>query len=259
MLPGITHEGVIRLSCIYTSLINAFTTPKVDTSGAKSVFIWGTSRTGASVQRCGKAPGWRNLNESLNGARNLSKSSQGRGSTGLSAHEPCAIRPCGAPGRKRRQSMARSKSVDLHEARASVAMTAEKIVADGNQLIGTDRPDTLPGTNAQSAQSRSEALKARADLPQLVPPYSVPFRRTIRRSELRQIVPLADTTIYEMERRGEFPRRFFLTSRCVVWNLAEVEAWVEARRQAANAALLKRAPTPDVRRRKRRPVKAAPA
>ena len=38
-------------------------------------------------------------------------------------------------------------------------------------------------------------------------------KRTIRRSELRQIVPVADTTIYEMERRGEFPRRFYLTAR----------------------------------------------
>ena len=51
--------------------------------------------------------------------------------------------------------------------------------------------------------------------------------RTIWRHELRQIVPLADTTIYDMEQRGEFPQRFYLTSRCVVWDLAEVEAWLE--------------------------------
>ena len=30
-------------------------------------------------------------------------------------------------------------------------------------------------------------------------------QRAVRRRELRKIVPLADTTIYEMERRGEFP------------------------------------------------------
>ncbi|MBS7703012.1 AlpA family phage regulatory protein [Chelatococcus asaccharovorans] len=53
------------------------------------------------------------------------------------------------------------------------------------------------------------------------------FKRAIRRPELRKIVPLADTTIYEMEQRGEFPKRFFLTPRCVVWNLAEVEAWLD--------------------------------
>jgi prophage regulatory protein len=32
--------------------------------------------------------------------------------------------------------------------------------------------------------------------------------RAIRRRELRKIVPLADSTIFEMERRGEFPKRF---------------------------------------------------
>ena len=92
-------------------------------------------------------------------------------------------------------------------------------------------------------------------LPQLVATNTLPFRRTIRRTELRQIVPLADTTIYDMERRGEFPRRFNLTARCVVWDLTEVEAWLDARRQASDSAQLKRAPSPDVRRRKRRPVK----
>lgn len=79
-------------------------------------------------------------------------------------------------------------------------------------------------------------------------------RHTIRRPELRQIVPLGDTTIYEMEQRGEFPRRFYLTARCVVWYLAEVEAWIEQRRRDSHADTVKRAPTPDVRRRKTRPV-----
>jgi prophage regulatory protein len=83
----------------------------------------------------------------------------------------------------------------------------------------------------------------------------VPFRRTIRRAELRQIVPVADTTIYEMEQRGEFPRRFSLTPRCVVWDLAEVEAWVEQRRRASDTDMIKRAPPPDVRQRKSRPVR----
>jgi prophage regulatory protein len=78
-------------------------------------------------------------------------------------------------------------------------------------------------------------------------------RRTIRRQQLRDIVPLADTTIYEMEQRGEFPRRLYLTSRCVVWDLAEVEAWVEMRRQASNA--ITRSPSPDGHMRKTRPVK----
>jgi prophage regulatory protein len=74
------------------------------------------------------------------------------------------------------------------------------------------------------------------------------IKRTIRRGELRQIVPLADSTIYEMEQRGEFPRRFALTTRCVVWDLGEVEA--------TESASTRRAPHPDVRKRRSRPVKA---
>jgi prophage regulatory protein len=77
------------------------------------------------------------------------------------------------------------------------------------------------------------------------------LRRTIRRQQLREMVPLADSTIYEMEQRGEFPRRFALSPRCVVWDLAEVEAWLMARR----AAPMRRAQHPDVTKRKTRPDK----
>ena len=87
------------------------------------------------------------------------------------------------------------------------------------------------------------------------PQTQVAITRTIRRNELREIVPLADTTIYDMEQRGEFPRRFYHTSRCVVWELAAVEAWLEERRRASRAKAVKRAPIPDVQLRKTRPIK----
>lgn len=77
------------------------------------------------------------------------------------------------------------------------------------------------------------------------------IRRTIRRHQLREMVPMADRTIYEMEQRGEFPRRFELSLRCIVWDLAEVEAWLMARR----AAPIRRAQHPAVTKRKTRPVK----
>lgn len=79
--------------------------------------------------------------------------------------------------------------------------------------------------------------------------------RTIRRHELRLIVPLADSTIYEMEKRGEFPRRFNLSPRCIVWDLEEVEARLEERRQTCFEDRAKIAPGPDVSQRKTRPVK----
>jgi prophage regulatory protein len=79
----------------------------------------------------------------------------------------------------------------------------------------------------------------------------MPIRRTIRRHQLREMVPLADSTIYEMEQRGEFPRRFALSPRCVVWDLAEVEEWLAARR----AKPISRAQPPDVNQRVTRPVR----
>lgn len=108
----------------------------------------------------------------------------------------------------------------------------------------------------EAAETGADAV---SDVARPVDTYSVekrPFKRMIRRGELRQIVPLADTTIYELEQRGEFPRRFNLTARCVVWDLAEVEAWIQERRRASEARILKRTPFPQVRLRRVRPVRS---
>ena len=93
------------------------------------------------------------------------------------------------------------------------------------------------------------------NLPQFPARFPLPFRRTIRRQQLHQIVPLAETTIYDMEQRGEFPRRFRLTARCVVWDLEEVEAWIEGRKQASRLTKTNPSSGPDVRLRRRRPVR----
>ena len=83
-----------------------------------------------------------------------------------------------------------------------------------------------------------------------------PLPRTIKKPELHQMVPLADSTIWEMERRGEFPRRFNLTPRCVAWSFDEVQAWLAARRDPAPDQVLERAPSPDVHQRRTRPVRS---
>jgi hypothetical protein len=74
---------------------------------------------------------------------------------------------------------------------------------------------------------------------------------------IRLNVPLADSTIYETEKGGDFPRRFNLTPRCVVWDLDEVEAWLGRRRQACLKGRGKIAAGPDVHQRETRPVKTA--
>ncbi|MBS1191015.1 MAG: phage transcriptional regulator, AlpA [Rhodocyclaceae bacterium] len=75
--------------------------------------------------------------------------------------------------------------------------------------------------------------------------------KAIRLAELLKMVPLSASTIYQLENRGDFPKRFALTSRCVVWDYDEVVAWLDARKEAASKPLSK----PDVRNRKTRPVR----
>ena len=148
---------------------------------------------------------------------------------------------------------------------------------DVARVAGTGRPQATPaaldgvvegdrdaGRNGAAALRQAVreteppgALDARAirELYKAAPADPKGLRRTIRRSDLRQIVPLADSTIYELERRGEFPQRFYLTARCVVWDLAEVMAWLQSRRQAGSNGV-KKAPMPDVRKRMCRPISA---
>ncbi len=65
--------------------------------------------------------------------------------------------------------------------------------------------------------------------PLLAPP---PGRVIINRKQLLQKVPLSKRSILDMEKRGEFPRRFSISRRVVVWDVAEVDAWI-ARQQVA--------------------------
>jgi len=54
----------------------------------------------------------------------------------------------------------------------------------------------------------------------------------ITRKPLLEMIPLSARTIYNLEQRGEFPRRIALTSRNVAWQLSEVEQWIADRKSA---------------------------
>jgi prophage regulatory protein len=58
----------------------------------------------------------------------------------------------------------------------------------------------------------------------------------INRKKLLEIIPLSTRTIYNLEQRGEFPRRIALTCRNVAWDLSEVEEWIEARKFSGTQA-----------------------
>ncbi len=141
-------------------------------------------------------------------------------------------------------------------ARSGTAVTARGTATSTDaSAVGRPSPDdrsTDPGERDAGITARRGSFDARAvrELLQSASADPKGLRRTIRRTELRQIVPLADSTIYEMERRGEFPQRFFLTPRCVVWDLAEVMAWLESRRRGGEGGV-KKASAPDYRLRTR--------
>lgn len=68
----------------------------------------------------------------------------------------------------------------------------------------------------------------------------------INRKKLLAMIPLSDRTIFNMEQRGEFPRRIALTSRNVAWDLAEVEAWIDSRK-CSNAQAMRPGSAPGIR------------
>ena len=65
--------------------------------------------------------------------------------------------------------------------------------------------------------------------------------RTIRRPELMAKTGMSRTTIWKLERQGDFPKSFLITPRCAVWFEHEVDEWLARRRENPAAA----APGPD--------------
>lgn len=72
-----------------------------------------------------------------------------------------------------------------------------------------------------------------------------PGRVLIDRRRLHEIVPLSQRTVFDLEQRGEFPRRFVLTARRVAWDLAEVEQWMEDCRSEGKQARMPGAKLPE--------------
>lgn len=60
--------------------------------------------------------------------------------------------------------------------------------------------------------------------------------RVIRRPEVLKRTGLSKTTIYMLERAGQFPQSWLQTPRCAVWDASEVDAWIEHRRAQVQPA-----------------------
>ena len=60
--------------------------------------------------------------------------------------------------------------------------------------------------------------------------------RYVRASQLAQMLGLSRSTIWRYASQGKFPKPIKLTENTTVWDMREVEAWVEARRAAQGGA-----------------------
>jgi len=59
----------------------------------------------------------------------------------------------------------------------------------------------------------------------------------MRRMDVLAATGLCYTSIYNMEKRGDFPARKKLTGRSVGWIKSEVEAWINNLTSAGNASV----------------------
>ncbi|MFL6799241.1 MAG: helix-turn-helix transcriptional regulator [Xanthobacteraceae bacterium] len=60
----------------------------------------------------------------------------------------------------------------------------------------------------------------------------LPVNDLVLRDERRRLVPLSDSTVWRMERRGEFPRRIPISDKRVAWRRSEIARWLAGREVA---------------------------
>jgi prophage regulatory protein len=76
-------------------------------------------------------------------------------------------------------------------------------------------------------------------------------RRTINKATLLKMISLSHTTIYSLEKAGDFPARFYLTAKTPAWDYDEVLDWIAKRKAMPITPKV----GPDVTKRRARPVK----
>jgi prophage regulatory protein len=57
-----------------------------------------------------------------------------------------------------------------------------------------------------------------------------PPDRILREAELRNLVPYSSMHLWRLEKAGRFPARIHLGPNRIGWSLAEVTAWINARK-----------------------------
>ncbi len=56
----------------------------------------------------------------------------------------------------------------------------------------------------------------------------------LREKQVRELVPVAHSTLWEWVEQGIFPKPVKLSARVTVWRRSEVQAWIETKFQGAS-------------------------
>jgi len=56
----------------------------------------------------------------------------------------------------------------------------------------------------------------------------------IRWEEVQKMVGISRTSVWRLEKDGEFPKRRHISKRAVGWSQHEIQKWLESRPQASN-------------------------
>ena len=106
---------------------------------------------------------------------------------------------------------------------AEIKVLAAAVAAQVNQALFA-RVEALEVALIKAIET---GAASRAPVRQNVAP-----KATYNRKEVIALTGLAQTTIWRMERAGQFPARITLAARRVAWRRAEVDAWIETRQAA---------------------------
>jgi prophage regulatory protein len=73
-------------------------------------------------------------------------------------------------------------------------------------------------------------MKNTQELP--LAPERIQARRALRLTNVLDKVGVSRTQLYRLIGQGDFPRQFHLSARTSAWDEAEVDAWLQAKREA---------------------------
>ena len=67
------------------------------------------------------------------------------------------------------------------------------------------------------------------------------------KKELLAVVPVSMSTIDTLEKKGEFPKRWYITDKRVAWDREEVERWLDERKAKSPAEFSGKKPPVELR------------